>query len=424
MKRNLNMNSRYHKIALALILSTSTALVFDGGALAKSGSAQESSVLLADSIVLKQGKARDGKTQLKALESKFKRAHAYVYSSKLTTYKKGKKVRQSGKFYYKDPNLIRFEVSAGSKKGGSVVVRQPDGRIKGKAGGLLGKLVVSLSPNSKLLLTSNGFNILKSDFETLLQNLLRQLKPGKKCVATSAPCNLNGKGKSHVIEVLSGNGKVEQRLVVDARSKLPRAWVLFQNARVYSITNFTSVQLNAPISNELFVLDRGNMLAHAKAVGAFMASPGNITYDGKELDETMLDEDMLRDMKKMVKVLRRKASYLAEPTSSKSGVAKTPVSEKTRKELFVVATQAEMLVDDLKTIGQKLADLGSASGQGSDLAVRWTGFLDKIENSIGNIYELLEADSVDSGLIYKESIRIEQETRRLDNIIFSALKRI
>lgn len=413
------MRSAYKSVFIGVCLAN---LVFLGSALPVSSETGDPAVS-AGSILLSKGNSKDGEAELKALEAKFKKARAYVFSSQLVTYKKGKKIKECGKFYYKDPNLIRFEVADGSKNAGSVVVRQPDGRIKGKAGGFLGKLVVSLSPNSKLLKTSNGFNILKSDFETLLEDLIAKLKAGRKCVASASPFNLPGRGKSHVIEVLSNSGAVEQRLVVDASTKLPREWVLFQNSKIFSITSFSALQLNAKIANELFVLDKGNMLANAKAVGAFLATPQNITYDGKELDEAMLSKDMLEDMKKLIKSLRDKSDYLTENTATKDEVAKS-LKEKERQNLFVVATQIEMVSDNLRTVGRKLEELDSQFPKGKSLSSRWNGFLDSIDTEIENIYQQVELESANPKPVYNSALKIEQETRRLDNIIFNALKRI
>lgn len=411
-----------YRLPLTVLLSAIVMLA-GGSVSAAQTSVDDSSLGSAESLVRKSGEDADGKELLKSIEKTFEKAGSYIYSSDLVTYKKGKQIKESGKFYYKDPNLIRFEVGEGGKNGGSVVVRQSDGQIRGKSGGLLGKLVVSLSPNSKLLISSNGFNILKSDFETLISNTLKQLGAGKKCLVSSKALSISGCGKSKVIEIVNADdesGSVEQRIIVDASSKLPRRWILFRDSKLLSITSFNSIQLNAAIPADMFTLGKGEMLAQAKAVGAFSTKPGNITYGGKKLEDAVLDSAMLKDMSKLIAALRRSSSYLGEVHGSqvKPGTAiddvKVEVSETDRQGLFVTATQMELMVDNLREVGTKLDKLSG----------RWDSFLDKVEEALGTIYDELGKEKVDSLKIYRQSIKIEQETRRLDNVIFGAEKQI
>ena len=412
----------FHRLPTIFFLSV--AFIFPGQSVcAAQLRVDDASLGSSESLVRKSGDDSDGKELLKSIEKTFEKAGSYIYSSDLVTYKKDKQIKESGKFYYKDPNLVRFEVGEGSKNSGSVVVRQSDGQIRGKSGGLLGKLVVSLSPNSKLLLSSNGFNILKSDFETLISNTLKQLSSGKKCLATGKTLPVAGCGKSRVIEILStgdDSGSVEQRIVVDGSTRLPKRWLLFKDSKLLSITSFNSIQLNAAIPADMFMLGKGDMLAQAKAIGAFRTTPGKITYGGKRLEDAVLDSGMLKDMRKLIAALRRSSTYLGEVHGSqvKPGVSvedvKVDVSETDRQGLFVTATQMELMVDNLRAVGTKLDKLSG----------RWDSFLDKVEDSLGTIYDELEKDRVDSLKIYRQSIKIEQETRRLDNVIFGAEKQI
>ena len=122
----------------------------------------------------------------------------------------------------------------------------------------------------------------------------------------------------------------------------------------------------------------------------------------------------------MIAALRRSSTYLGEVHGSqvKPGASiedvKVDVSETDRQGLFVTATQMELMVDNLREVGTKLDKLSG----------RWDSFLDKVEDSLGTIYDELEKDKVDSLNIYRQSIKIEQETRRLDNVIFGAEKQI
>lgn len=372
------------------------------------------------SLVLESGAVKDGRKTLQSLEKKFERVNGYVFASNLTTYKKGKKIKQSGKFYFKSPNLIRFEVLKGGRKSGSIVVRQPDGKIKGKAGGLLGRFIVSLSPNSNLLKSANGFNILKSDIETLLENAIKQLSTGRRCIASSKPLKLASKKKATVIELLNKAKAVEQRIIVDSKSNLPIKWILFRNSRVFSETTFSFIKFNSKISNELFFLDKTNFLANAKALKV----PGSqLTSADQNQEHIELTEELIASTKKSVREARKLSSLLGrEANKIQQGNLNNgnEVSLEKRKTLIIVATSIELKLDKLENMRKALINLDDDSNAEKSLSKKWITFTDNIGNYLGRIVDRLDNDVIDLENISRNSLQIEQQTRRLDNILFSA----
>jgi outer membrane lipoprotein-sorting protein len=200
-----------------------------------------------ESLLLKSGK--DGSTLVKSMVAKTKQMKAYSFNSTLTTYRDGKEIVETGKLYFKKPNLLRFEVLKAGKRSGSVVVRQPDGKVRGKMGGALSGVKVTLSPDSKMLKTANDFSILESDLGSLLADASEQIGQ-KSCLAGRVPGV-----SSQVVELVASDGFVAARITVDSSSNLPQEWLIFKGNSLFSKVQFANLKELADLPNELFSLD-------------------------------------------------------------------------------------------------------------------------------------------------------------------------
>ncbi|HEY9785387.1 MAG TPA: hypothetical protein V6D17_08300, partial [Candidatus Obscuribacterales bacterium] len=180
----------------------------------------------------------------------------YTFECQIVTYGKGNKAtREGGRFWYKDPGLMRVEVTEGSKKGAEAVLG-PDGRIRGHLGGFLKKFVTTLSKDSHFLRSANNYSMLDSDYVTLMKSLKRQLDSGARCQVTSQAVSTNS-SKSYVVEVREGSGadtRVTQRIFINPESKLPETWILYRNGSVYSITSWRNVRCNVGLTLDVFNL--------------------------------------------------------------------------------------------------------------------------------------------------------------------------
>lgn len=201
-----------------------------------------------ESLLLKTGK--DGTALVKAMLARSKQMKAYSFNSVLYTYKDGKEIVETGKLYFKKPNLLRFEVLKAGKRSGSVVVRQPDGKVRGKMGGALSGIKVSLSPDSKMLKSANNYSILESDLGSLLADAAEQLGPNKTCLVGRVPGV-----SSQIIEIVGSDGSVTARISVDSTHNLPDEWLIYKGNSLFSKVQFANLKELASLPDELFSLD-------------------------------------------------------------------------------------------------------------------------------------------------------------------------
>lgn len=204
---------------------------------------------LSSSESLLAGSGADGKATITSMRDKTTQLKAYRFESVLSTQSKGKVIVETGHFYFKSPNLIRFELTKGGKRTGAVVVRQPDGKIRGKMGGALGGVKVTLAPDSKLLRSANGFSVLESDLGSLLSLAIEKMSSRTRC--------LHGKVAGvpqPLLELLDNNDALVYRMSVKEPDKLPDQWNLFQGGKLFSTCKFMNLQILSDLPDSVFAL--------------------------------------------------------------------------------------------------------------------------------------------------------------------------
>lgn len=215
--------------------------------------------------------ASDARALVRAMLDRMKQLKSYSIETVLCTYKGKKPVVETGKLLFKNPNLIKFECVNAGKRSGAVVVRQPDGKIKGKMGGALGGIKLTLSPDSKLLRTANDFSILECDLGSLLTMTMSKMTGTTQCkVGTIA-------GGTQIIE-LADNGSMISRMSIDAKSKLPDLWSLFKDNAIFSTAGFSNMKLIADLPDSSFSLSAPSgddlvlLAAHERGAGLSVSS--------------------------------------------------------------------------------------------------------------------------------------------------------
>lgn len=221
-----------------------TAVSSAGAATTAQGTSANASLDAPESLL--RDTASDGTSIVKAMQDRTKQMKAYTFESTLSTFLNGKEIVETGKLYFKSPNLIRFEVKRAGKRSGAVVLRQADGKIRGKMGGALGGVKVTLSPDSKLLKSSNGFSVLESDLGSLLA-LAREKMSANSCISgkiAGIPTPL--------VELVEKDGDMIFRIVLDSAAKWPEKWSLFKDNRIFSTVRFASIQSLPDLPDALF----------------------------------------------------------------------------------------------------------------------------------------------------------------------------
>ena len=182
----------------------------------------------------------------------------YSFDSNIITFKGRRRVSQKGKFFFKQPNLTRIEVTKGGFRKGSVLVREKSGNIIARGGGLFRAVKLRMKKNNKWLRSANGFSMLEVDYETLLRNLTRELKHGQKSYVTESPVKAGVQKKNvyilDVIDPAKSKDRITQRVLVDPQKNLPIEWHLFRKAKPLSITKWSNIKTNSGLSDELFKL--------------------------------------------------------------------------------------------------------------------------------------------------------------------------
>ena len=229
--------------AMAILLG----LVLLSGSNSMAATLTGSDVLKSPQIILEEN-AGDARSFIKSMLARARQLKSYIVDTELCTYKGNKRIVETGKLMYKNPNLIRFECINAGKRSGAVVVRQADGKIKGKMGGALSGIKLTLSPDSKLLKTANDFSILECDLASLL-SMTDKAAENAKCKVGVLPGS-----SSQIIELSDNNGVLVSRILVDLRSKLPEDWSLFKDNSIFSTARFQNFELLADLPDSTFNL--------------------------------------------------------------------------------------------------------------------------------------------------------------------------
>lgn len=157
-------------------------------------------------------------------------------------------------FYYKKPHLVRMEVIEGDKKG-SVLVLQSDKTIRGKTGGVLGFVSVTLAPDDERIKNLRGREFYKADWGTVIKEYIAGYKAGytmqllKDEVFNNVDCwVLEANWKE------AGNPITTDRIYVDKESHLVLCRKQSEGATLVNEVVWWDVQINPGLAADLFAL--------------------------------------------------------------------------------------------------------------------------------------------------------------------------
>ncbi|HEY9773905.1 MAG TPA: hypothetical protein V6C81_08865 [Planktothrix sp.] len=179
----------------------------------------------------------------------------YTFSYSQTVYKKKGQVTESGKLYFKRPRLLRIE-ETGGPKAGSVAVLETDGRVHGHAGGALKFFTATLSPDSNMLKSENGWPMVKTDFISLAEAVEGYIKQDK-CTAkvTENPVSV-GSYPSPLYDwfLYHADGTIFKRALFDPQTGQPVEWWDYVNGKLFAHSKWTNFKPNQTLSTSVFNL--------------------------------------------------------------------------------------------------------------------------------------------------------------------------
>ena len=170
----------------------------------------------------------------------------------------GKVLKASGTFYVKPVDLMRVEVKQFGSKSGSLLVKGPGGKIKGKGGPQMMWIKMTLAPDSRLLRMPNGLSAFDCDLSSLFGRLKKQAAAGCKILQTEQPIHIENLSKPAIViesQMASDSGtKVVDRVFLDPSLKVPMQWDLFENGKFQSRSTFQNYQTNMQLDDSQFTL--------------------------------------------------------------------------------------------------------------------------------------------------------------------------
>lgn len=168
------------------------------------------------------------------------------YQCQLTTthLKNGQTVTDINNYYFKKPKLIRLEVMNGKDKGSKVVLNK-NGKVRARAGGVLGVFTITMEPNDKRLQDDDGSSFATTDLGSTIKDIRATLAGG------TATVTIVERGKRTYQLQIDRPGK-RDLIVIDAQLQLPIEWYTFSNGRFDSKTEWKNLQMDVGFSDSLF----------------------------------------------------------------------------------------------------------------------------------------------------------------------------
>lgn len=170
----------------------------------------------------------------------------YQCQLNVTSLKKGNTVVETNNYFFKKPKLIRLEVTSGKDKGAQCVL-QKNGKVRAKAGGVLGLFTITMEPTDKRLLNDDGSGFTTTDFASVLKDIRQTLNGGTVTVSVVE----QGRKLYHLNIERTGKRDL---IVIDAAQQLPVEWFNFRGGRFDSKTEWKNLRVDVGLADKLFEL--------------------------------------------------------------------------------------------------------------------------------------------------------------------------
>ena len=163
----------------------------------------------------------------------------------------------SANIFFKQKQLFRAVIGSSDYRNGSVVVKEADGAIRGRGGGSLTFVKMTLQPDSRTIKLPTGYSLVESDFVSLYRAVQSSMAKGASAFA-SQPVSLKPfKDPVMVLLLTSGSqadSPISEVVFLDPRTKLPLVWNTYKDGEPHAIVMFEDLKANKGLSDELFHL--------------------------------------------------------------------------------------------------------------------------------------------------------------------------
>ena len=162
--------------------------------------------------------------------------------------------------YFKQRALLRAEIKSADYRNGSVVVRQSDGRIRGKGGGGLGLVKMTIRSDSRSIRLPTGFSLAECDFGSLYDALKGELANSEEMVTSKGTVTMPFlKEPVQLLVIRNKSADESQRrllhvIYLNPKTKLPLAWSTYKNGEANAFVFFERMDPNKGLADDLFVL--------------------------------------------------------------------------------------------------------------------------------------------------------------------------
>jgi len=157
-------------------------------------------------------------------------------------------------FWFKRKHQVRMQVLDGEKKG-SALTRNDEGRIKGKKGGLLGVIAVTLDENDKRIFNLRGRKFYRADWGSVIAETVQRVKSGWRLrrlgdeTFNGVPCFvLEATGKE------PGSKVTRDMIWVDQTNHLVLRRKQYEGKTLVNEVAWWDIELNSNLDDDLFTL--------------------------------------------------------------------------------------------------------------------------------------------------------------------------
>jgi outer membrane lipoprotein-sorting protein len=179
-----------------------------------------------------------------SMRRRFEGLNDYQCETINTKYKVVPPKVESHNFFFKKPRLIRLEVTGGKDKG-AIAVYNHKGKVRAKAGGILGIFTITMEPNDKRLQDKDGSTFVDSHFGGTIKDLEKLITEG------SATVTEVDRGRHYYQLQVEREGR-RDIILIDSELLLPIEWLAIRDGKPSSKTEWKSLRINIGLKDSLF----------------------------------------------------------------------------------------------------------------------------------------------------------------------------